>query len=238
MRACPRPLRPNLHISMMHWIVMNIIERRIKMSLRPNSPIANSTENLSSATAFFSIPTVRHPPVKQSQFAKQRGGFLSLNQRVIMIWQHTPRMHNRATLSKCLKQRFGEKIHPLFRKSDERFMLITRRRNVNACRAGSAAVRRTMPRLLPSNSPVQQLFSLCFAQPTPHIPRRHPLKISNSDHPDKNRLTHRRITTQHVVPPSGSRRNQTTLTNPPTRPRTPNQHVVPPLGGSPRSPHP
>jgi len=78
---------------MVHRIVLNVIESGPKMSVRPHSAFDGPMENLSSAFALFTVPSVRRTAVQSSEFPKNSQYIIRLYQDVVMVWQQTPSNH-------------------------------------------------------------------------------------------------------------------------------------------------
>jgi hypothetical protein len=104
MRAAPRPFGPTLHISMMNWIVVDIVHRSPKMSFRTNSAITGAIKDLSSAKILFTVPGEGRCAMQSPQFCEQDLGRIRLDESVVMIRQNAPRMHDSARLLKGSEQ--------------------------------------------------------------------------------------------------------------------------------------
>src|SRR4029077_19284134 len=89
-RAAPRPIRPALHISVSHRIMMNVIQCCPIVSIRTHRALHSPEENFSTASLFFGIPRTRSAAVKPSQLIDQTFDVCRLNERGVMIRQYAP----------------------------------------------------------------------------------------------------------------------------------------------------
>ena len=65
---------------------MNVVQRRPVVSIRTHRTLDSTEENLSSAGAFFGVPTVRSAAVKAPKLIDQMFDVCRLNDSMVVIW--------------------------------------------------------------------------------------------------------------------------------------------------------
>ena len=123
-RAAPRPFCPESHITMMHRVVVNVVDRGKEMPFRAHESFHRPVKNLPPAGAFLAIPGMTGSPVKSSEFAQDLEDVWGFNQCVIVVRQDRPCKSARGVLMQHVEECGTKPVHPLWRVSDVVGMLI------------------------------------------------------------------------------------------------------------------
>jgi len=117
MNTTLRPIIRRLYPPMLHRIIVNIIQRNIIMSLRPNSPIGKTIPHLTPRRIILKIPPAGRRPMNPTKNPPQRIEISHMHQEMIMIRQHNPGTYLHTTPNEPLKQRIqhllttGPRLH-------------------------------------------------------------------------------------------------------------------------------
>lgn len=97
-RTRPNPLLPFLDVPVMNRVVMNVIQRGPKMTLRSDLTVKTAIPDLTPSLFVFTIPLKRRSSMKAPEFATQGLNTLTPHQHVIVIRQNAPRINLRGVL--------------------------------------------------------------------------------------------------------------------------------------------
>lgn len=139
---------------------MNIVYCREKVPIRTHKPFSGSVKDLSTARAFFTVPLVTGASVKTPKLVKQSENIWSFDQRVIMIWQHTPGNNPGDVLLEQMEKRLRKILHPLRGKSNMVSVFVARGRDQKMKMPIVWPMWRSVPRVAIYLAPAENLFPL------------------------------------------------------------------------------
>jgi len=110
---------------MLHWIMMNVVQRRITMIFRFHLGLHGIAPNFPPPQPILTVPFKRAFAVQLPQFFESCQNGFCTNQKMIVIWQNHPSFQLAIFISNGFLHAFRKLAHSIRRTTDHKSMLIT-----------------------------------------------------------------------------------------------------------------